>query len=72
MIAMTRRGCFDPASGAYRPVPMLNPELAPVANYKKAHGVVRRIRARRLVDLGDGVAGIRAALEDECAGRGHR
>jgi 3-hydroxyacyl-CoA dehydrogenase len=45
---------FDVASGTYRPVD-LNPELAPVASYKRANGVYAHNAGISLVDVGDGI-----------------
>jgi 3-hydroxyacyl-CoA dehydrogenase len=45
---------FDVASGTYRPVD-LNPELAPVARYKRANGVYAHNAGISLVDVGDGI-----------------
>lgn len=45
---------FDLASGAYRPVD-LNPELAPVASYKRTNGVFAKNAGISLVDVGDGI-----------------
>jgi 3-hydroxyacyl-CoA dehydrogenase len=45
---------FDIATGAYRPVDQ-NPELAPVASYKKSNGVFAQNTGISLVDLGDGI-----------------
>jgi 3-hydroxyacyl-CoA dehydrogenase len=45
---------FDVASGAYRPVD-LNPELAPVASFKRANGVYAHNAGISLVDIGDGI-----------------
>ena len=48
------RECFDPASGAYRPV--AEPEgIARIATFRAANGVVRENPGASLVDLGDGV-----------------
>ena len=45
---------FDVATGTYRPVD-LNPELAPVASYKRANGVYAHNAGISLVDVGDGI-----------------
>ncbi|MGA7157251.1 MAG: 3-hydroxyacyl-CoA dehydrogenase NAD-binding domain-containing protein [Acidobacteriaceae bacterium] len=45
---------FDVASGAYRAVD-LNPELAPVANYKRSNGVFAKNAGISLMDVGDGI-----------------
>ena len=45
---------FDVAAGAYRAVD-LNPELAPVANYKRSNGVFAKNAGISLVDVGDGI-----------------
>jgi 3-hydroxyacyl-CoA dehydrogenase len=47
--------CFDPVSGAYKPVPAA-PGVAHVAQFRASHGVVKRNPGASLVDLGDGVA----------------
>jgi 3-hydroxyacyl-CoA dehydrogenase len=45
---------FDVASGSYLPVTQ-SPELATVANFKKANGVFAQNSGISLVDLGDGI-----------------
>ena len=45
---------FDVAAGAYKPVD-LNPELAPVASFKRANGVYAHNAGISLVDIGDGI-----------------
>jgi len=45
---------FDVATGTYRAVD-LNPELAPVASYKRANGVYAHNAGISLVDVGDGI-----------------
>jgi 3-hydroxyacyl-CoA dehydrogenase len=45
---------FDVEAGAYRPVNQ-NPELAPVASFKKSHGVYAQNTGVSLVDIGHGI-----------------
>lgn len=46
--------CFDPASGAYKPIPHAA-GVGRVADFKASHGVVRQNSGASLVDLGNGV-----------------
>ena len=49
------RECFDPVTGAYRPV--AQPQgIARIATFRAAHGVVKHNPGASLIDLGDGVA----------------
>ncbi|PWU12190.1 MAG: 3-hydroxyacyl-CoA dehydrogenase [Terriglobia bacterium] len=47
--------CFDPASGAYRPVGKAE-GIARISQFRASHGVVRHNPGASLIDLGDGVA----------------
>jgi 3-hydroxyacyl-CoA dehydrogenase len=49
------RECFDPASGAYKPIAGAG-GIARIATFRASHGVVRQNAGASLVDLGDGVA----------------
>lgn len=46
--------CFKPATGHWEPVPQ-HPGHARVAEYRRAHGVVRGNSGASLIDLGDGI-----------------
>ena len=46
--------CFNPTTGAWETVPQ-HPGHARVADFRRAHGVVRGNSAASLVDLGDGI-----------------
>jgi 3-hydroxyacyl-CoA dehydrogenase len=46
--------CFNPAKGTWEPIPQ-QPGHARVADFRRAHGVVRSNPGASLVDLGDGV-----------------
>jgi 3-hydroxyacyl-CoA dehydrogenase len=48
------RECFDPTTGAYRPVAILE-GVARVATFRASGGVVKQNPGASLVDLGDGV-----------------
>ena len=43
----------------------LNPELAPVAGYKRSNGVYASNAGISLVDMGDGIGVLRISFEDE-------
>jgi 3-hydroxyacyl-CoA dehydrogenase len=49
------RECFDPASGAYQPLPEQQ-GVARIATFRRANGVVRQNPGASVVDLGDGIA----------------
>jgi 3-hydroxyacyl-CoA dehydrogenase len=49
------RTCFQPATGLPEPAPA-TPGHARVADFRRAHGVVRSNSGASLVDLGDGIA----------------
>jgi 3-hydroxyacyl-CoA dehydrogenase len=49
------RECFDPATGAWREIPLPD-GVARVATFRASNGVVRGNAGASLVDLGDGVA----------------
>ncbi len=46
--------CFNPTTGAWEPLPQ-QPGHALVADYRRAHGVVRGNPGASLIDLGDGI-----------------
>jgi 3-hydroxyacyl-CoA dehydrogenase len=46
--------CFNPSTGAWETIPQ-QPGHARVADFRRAHGVVRGNSAASLVDLGDGI-----------------
>ncbi len=46
--------CFNPATGAWESIPQ-QPGHARVADFRRAHGIVRGNSAASLVDIGDGV-----------------
>jgi 3-hydroxyacyl-CoA dehydrogenase len=58
---------FDPVRGAY--VPILQPDgIAAIADFRKAHGIVKGNPGASLVDLGDGIAAIALHSKKDAVG----
>jgi 3-hydroxyacyl-CoA dehydrogenase len=58
---------FDPVRGAY--VPILQPDgIAAIADFRKAHGIVKGNPGASLVDLGDGIAAIELHSKKDAVG----
>jgi 3-hydroxyacyl-CoA dehydrogenase len=58
---------FDPVRGEYVPV-LQPPGIATVADFRKAHGIVKGNPGASLVDLGDGIAAIELHSKKDAVG----
>ncbi len=64
------RECFDLEGASYRPV-VEGEGAARIAWFRSAHGVIKQNPGCSLIDLGDGVACLGIAFEEECDRRGY-